>query len=262
MSNAQLTQLINQVTGNHILAFFLVLVRLAPLFVLAPIFSAKQIPSSVKGVIGVALAIGLTGVASQGQVLPTDAVAIVGLIMVQLLIGTAFAFAIAAMFAALEVAGTFLDTVSGFSYGALINPFTGSTAAVLSRLYTLVGSMLFIAIGGDAYMLRGIARTFTLVPLSAAAPPLNSIVAGAVNSFTTLFTAALEVAGPILLALLVTDIAFGLVSRVVPQLNVFAVGLPVKVAVALLLVAATLPFLAGWMTSSLQSAVGLALREV
>jgi len=111
-------------------------------------------------------------------------------------------------------------------------------------------------------MLRGIARTFTLVPLAAAAPQLNSIAAGAVQSFSTLFAAALEVAGPILLALLVTDIAFGLVSRVVPQLNVFAVGLPVKIGVALLLVAATLPFLAGWMTSALQNAVGLAFHEI
>jgi len=262
MTNAGLTQLIQAVTGNHILAFFLVLVRVAPLFVLAPVFSAQQIPRTVKGVIGVALAIGLTGVAAAGQHLPSDAVAIVGLILVQLLVGTAFAFALAAMFAALEVAGTFLDTVSGFSYGSLINPFTGTQAAVLARLYSLVGSMLFLSIGGDAYMLRGIARTFTLVPLAAAAPQLNSIAAGAVQSFSTLFAAALEVAGPILLALLVTDIAFGLVSRVVPQLNVFAVGLPVKIGVALLLVAATLPFLAGWMTSALQNAVGLAFHEI
>ncbi len=77
-----------------------------------------------------------------------------------------------------------------------------------------------------------------------------------------MFTAALEVAGPVLLALIVTDIAFGMVSRVVPQLNVFAVGLPVKVGVALLLVAATLPFFAGWLTDALQNAVGLALRQV
>jgi flagellar biosynthetic protein FliR len=261
MSNASLTQLINAVTGNHILAFFLVLMRLAPLFVLAPVFSAKQIPHLVKGVIGIALAAALTGVAAQGQHLPSDAASIIGLLLVQLLVGTAFAFALGAMFAALEVAGSFLDTVSGFSYGSLINPFTGTQQAVLSRTYTLVGTMLFLAIGGDAYVLRGVSRTFDLVPL-ASTPKLNSIVAGAVQSFTTLFTAALEVAGPVLLALLVTDIGFGLVSRVMPQLNVFAIGLPMKIGVALLLVVATLPFLGGWLTTSLQNALGLALRTI
>ena len=261
MSSGALTQLIDAVTGDRILAFFLVLARLAPLFVLAPVFSAKQIPAVVKGTIGVALAIGLTGIASQGQQLPNDAVSIVGLIAVQILVGLAFAFAVGAMFAALEVGGSFLDVVSGFSYGSLINPFTGTQQAVLSRLYTLVGLALFLAIGGDAYLIRGIARTFALVPLTAA-PHVNSIIGGAVESFTTLFTAALEVAGPVLLALLVTDIGFGLVSRVVPQLNVFAVGLPAKIGVALLLVAATLPFLGGWLTTSLQNAIGLALHEI
>lgn len=261
MSNAGLTQLIQAITGDHIVGFFLVLARVAPLFVLAPMFSAPQIPKLVKGAVGVTIAIALTGVATQGQTLPGDPLGVAALVFVQLLVGTAFAFAIAAMFAALEVAGSFLDVTSGFSYGALINPLTGTQAAVLTRIYTLVGTMLFIAIGGDAYLLRGITRTFELVPLSAT-PKLGPIVSGAVESFTTIFTAAVEVAGPVMLALLVTDIAFGLVSRVVPQLNVFAVGLPVKIGIALLLVAATLPFIAGWLTSSLQDAVGLALHEI
>jgi flagellar biosynthetic protein FliR len=261
MSSAQLTQLINGITGEHVLAFFLVLARIAPLFVLAPVFSAQQLPKQVKATIGIALAVGLTGVAAQGQQLPQDVMSVVGLIVVQLLVGTAFAFALAAMFAALEVGGSFLDTVSGFSYGSLINPFTGTNQAVLARLYSFVGLALFLAIGGDAYVIRGIARTFQLVPL-ASAPHLNTLVGGAVTSFTTLFAAALEVAGPVLLALLVTDIGFGLVSRVVPQMNVFAVGMPAKIGVALLLVSATLPFLGGWLTTSLQNAIGVAFQGI
>jgi len=182
-------------------------------------------------------------------------------VFVQLLVGTAFAYALAAMFSALEIGGTFLDTISGFSYGSLINPLTGTQSAVIARLYSMIGTLLFLAIGGDAYVLRGIARTFTLVPL-AAAPNIDSIVGGAAQSFETVFAAAVEISGPVLLALFITDIAFGLVSRVVPQLNVFAVGLPVKVGVALVLVAATLPFMAGWLTDQLQNTVGVALQSI
>jgi flagellar biosynthetic protein FliR len=261
MSSATATQLIREVTGSHILGFFLVLMRVAPLFVVAPLFSAQQIPAQVKGVIAVAIAIGLTGVVTQGQQLPGDPLGVGALALEQILVGTAFALVLAAMFAALEIGGSFLDTVSGFAYGSLINPLTGTNSAVIARMYTMVGTMLFIAIGGDAYVLRGIARTFDLVPLGAA-PKLDSLVGGVVSAFAAMFTAALEVAGPVLLALIVTDIAFGLVSRVVPQLNVFAVGLPVKVGVALLLVAASLPFFASWLTDALQNAVGLALRQV
>ncbi len=260
MSAATLNELIRAITGDRVIGFFLVLARVAPLFVLAPLFSARQIPAQVKGVIAVAITIGLTGVVTQGQQLPADPLGVVGLVVEQLLVGSAFALILATIFAALEIGGSFLDTVSGFSYGSLINPITGTQSAVIARLYTMVGTMLFVAIGGDAYVLRGIARTFTIVPL-ASAPRLTSLVGGVVQAFSAIFTAAIEVAGPIMLALIVTDIAFGLVSRVVPQLNVFAVGLPVKVGVALLLVAATLPFLAGWLTGALQSAVGLALQQ-
>ena len=261
MSQATLTQLVNAIAGDHIVGFFLVLARVAPLFVLAPFFSAKQIPSRSRGPSRWRSPSASPGSRRRASGCPADALAVTGLLVEQLLVGTAFAYALAAMFAALEVGGSFLDTVSGFSYGSLINPLTGTTSAVLARLYTMVGTMLFVSIGGDAYVLRGIGRTFDIVPLTSA-PNLKTIVGGAVESFTTLFTAAVEVVGPILLALLVTDIAFGLVSRVVPQLNVFAVGLPVKVGVALLLVAAMLPFLGGWLTNSVQSAVGLALHEI
>jgi flagellar biosynthetic protein FliR len=124
-----------------------------------------------------------------------------------------------------------------------------------------VGLMIFLAIGGDAWMLRGLARTFTLVPLTRG-PKLNSLAAGALQSFGAIFTSAIEVAAPAMLALLITDVAFGMVSRVVPQLNVFAVGFPVKVGVALLVVAATLPFLGGWMSDQVASSVGTALHAL
>ncbi len=101
--------------------------------------------------------------------------------------------------------------------------------------------MIFLAIGGDAWTLRGLGRTFQLVPLTDA-PRLTSLIGGVEHVFGTVFTAALEIAAPVLAALLITDVAFGIVSRVVPQINVFAVGFPTKIAVALLVVSASLPF--------------------
>jgi flagellar biosynthetic protein FliR len=132
---------------------------------------------------------------------------------------------------------------------------------VLTELYGLVGVMLFIAIGGDAWTLRGLAATFKLVPLTRG-PRIDSLVAGAEQIFGTIFTSALEIVAPVMLALLVADVAFGMVSRVVPQLNVFAVGFPLKVGVSLLVVSATLPFLGGWMTDNIETSVGTALHAL
>ena len=92
--------------------------------------------------------------------------------------------------------------------------------------------------------------------------PLGHLVGGVDAVFGSIFISAIEVAGPVLLALILTDAAFGVVTRVVPQLNVFAVGFPAKIVVGLLLVAATLPFVAGWISSELQQDVGAALQAI
>jgi flagellar biosynthetic protein FliR len=120
---------------------------------------------------------------------------------------------------------------------------------------------VFVAIGGDAWVLEGLSRTYDVVPLDAS-PAIGSLVEGAQHAFVTLPVSALEVCAPILLAVVLTDAAFGVVSRVMPQLNVFAVGFPAKVAVGLLLLGVSLPFVAGWITDELQRSVSTALESL
>ena len=218
MSAAQVGQLLGALGTSHILAFFLVLARVGPLFVLAPLFSSSYLPPQVRIVLAIGLAIGMTGIADHGQHIPGSPLALAGLVLEQFLVGGALAFAVAAMFAAIQSAGSILDAAAGFSFGAMLNPLTGTQDAILTQLYTLVGTAIFIA--------------------------------------------ALEIAAPVVLAVLVTDIAFGMLSRVVPQLNVYAVGFPVKVGVALIAVTVSLPFVGGFIGGQLPGSIGGALREL
>lgn len=250
--------LITDFGEQRVLAFFLVLARVSPLFMLAPLFSSKMVPVRVRGVIAVGLAIGLSPVVAAGTALPTDILGVGSLVAKELLIGAAFAYALAATFAAISVAGSFLDTTIGFSYGSLVDPVNGNNSAILSTTYSMIGLMVFIAIGGDAWVIKGLARTYDVVSLTQY-PSLNHIVSGATESFTNVFTSALEVAGPVLVALILTDTAFGMVTRVVPTLNAFQVAVPAKVVLGLLLVGASMPFVAGWLGTELQNDVRLAL---
>jgi flagellar biosynthesis protein FliR len=252
------SQLVTDFGEQHVVAFFLVLARVSPLFVLAPLFSSRLIPARVRGIVAVALAIGLSPVVARGGAIPTDVLALGELIFKELLVGAAFAFALGAFFAAISVAGTFLDTLIGFSYGGLVDPVNGNQSAVLSQAYTLIALLIFIAIGGDGWVIQGMARTYDVVGLTDM-PHLGHLVAGTGEAFVSIFSSAIQVAGPVILALILTDAAFGVVSRVVPQLNVFAVGFPAKVVVGLLLVGATMPFVAGWIANELQRDVGAAL---
>jgi flagellar biosynthetic protein FliR len=251
-------RLLSELAGNQLSGFILVLARVTPLFILAPLFSSQMIPPRVRGIIAVGISIGLTPIAMHGQHVPGDTVRVAELVVEGLLVGLAFSFALAMLMAALESAGALIDVVSGFSYGSLINPMNNEQSAVISRFYSLVGTMIFLVIGGDAWTIRGLGRTFQLVPLTDA-PRLSSLVGGAEHVFATIFTAALEIAAPVMAALLITDVAFGVVSRVVPQINVFAIGFPTKVAVALLVVSASLPFVANWISSQLTVSVSAAL---
>ena len=253
--------LLRQVGEQHVIAFFLVLARIGPLFVVAPLFSSKMIPVRGRGVAAVALAVGLSPLALNDTKLPTDGLSIAGLIGKEALVGFAFAFAISALFAAVSIAGSFLDTLIGFSYGGLVDPVNGNQSSAISQLYTLVGVMVFIAIGGDTWMIQGLAKTYDLVGISDM-PAIGALVGGAQHTFSTIFLSAVELAAPVLIALVITDAGFGVVSRVMPQLNVFAVGFPAKILVGFVIIGASLPFVAGWIGNELQRSVLQALQTL
>jgi flagellar biosynthetic protein FliR len=258
------SELIARFGEQHVLAFMLVLARVAPLFILAPLFSSKMFPARVRTVTAVALAIGISPVATRalgGGTIPPDVIALAGLMVKELLVGMAFAFGIGALFAALSAAGALLDTMIGFSLGGILDPLTGNQSSLLTQLYAMIGVLVFIAIGGDAWVIGGLARTYTAVPLLDS-PQIGSLTAGAQAAFSGIFRAAIEVCAPVLLALMITDAALGVVSRVVPQLNVFAVGFPAKIAIGLLVIGVSLPFAAGWLADELQRSVTTALQSL
>jgi len=253
--------LLRQFGEQQLAGFFLVLARISPLFLMAPLFSSKMVPGRVRTIIAVGLAIGLTPVVVGDQAISTDPWTYASLIVKELLVGGAFAFALGAIFAAIGVAGTFLDYFVGLSFGSLVDPVTGTNTTIISQLYTLIGVVIFIAIGGDAWVLAGFARTFDIVGLTDT-PSLGTLVAGANEAFVGIFAAAVQIAGPIMLAMVLTDAAFGVVSRVVPQLNVFGVGFPIKLIVGILLIGVTLPYVGGWLSGELQDSVAQALHTL
>ena len=261
MSQLTLSTLLHQIGSDKVTGFFLVLARVGPLFVLAPLFSSKMVPARVKGVMAVGLSIGLTPLAVHGQSIPTDPMAVAGMLVIQVLVGLAFAFAVGVVLTAVEAAGAITDMVAGFSYGAVLDPVNGNQGGTMTNLYSLVGLMMFIAIGGDAWTLRGLQRTFDLVPLTKA-PAIATLTTGVEQAFSTIFVSALEVCAPVILALLITDVAFGMIAKVVPQVNIFGIGFPMKVGVAMLVVTASLPFLGSFMSNQISSAVLGALHFI
>jgi flagellar biosynthetic protein FliR len=256
-----MNELLNQIGQQQATGFILVLARVSPLFIFAPVFSSKMIPTRARAIAAVAISFGLAPWALHGHHVTVDAMTLAGMVFKELLVGFSYAFALGAVFAAVSVAGSMLDTAMGFSYGSLIDPITGNQSQMLSQLYAMVGVLVFIAIDGDHWMIEGLARSYQLVPIDKF-PSLNAIIGGADHAFVSIFASALELAAPVLIAVLITDTAMGIVARIMPQLNVFAVGFPAKIAVGLLVMGVSLPFVGGWIADQVQVSVNSALQSI
>jgi flagellar biosynthetic protein FliR len=128
-------------------------------------------------------------------------------------------------------------------------------------MYSLFGVLIFNTIGGDTWVIKGLARTYEAVPLHEA-PAIGSMVQGAQVAFSGIFTAAFMIGAPVIIALVIVDAAFGVVTKVVPQMNVFAVGFPAKMIVGLTLIGASLPFVSGFIADQLQLSVAQALSTL
>jgi flagellar biosynthesis protein FliR len=256
-----MNQMIEQLDRNTIVGFFLVLSRVSPLFLLAPPFNSTMVPMRARAIIATGIAVGLSPLALHGQHIPGEAMQIIELVLKEVIIGLGFAMAIACLFAAVDTAGSLIDSQIGLSYGSLINPVDNTQSGSMSQLYSMVGILVFIVIDGESWVIRGLAKTYELVPMLEL-PSLSKLTASVASAFSGIFGAALEVAAPVMLALILTDVAFGVVSRVVPQLNIFAVGFPVKIIVGLLVVAAALPFMGGWFYDQLQRSVETGLSGI
>jgi flagellar biosynthetic protein FliR len=250
---AAVTVSLPNLAAAHLVGYVLVLCRVGGLFVLAPIFSGRMIPSHAKLIVAGVISFALMPLVTHPAAIPTD-VRIVPLVMKELLVGLAFALALGAVAAGIQGAASLLDTTIGFSFAALVDPLTQTQSAVVGQLYSLYTVLVFLMIGGDHLMIEGLAASYRLIPLDTI-PTFGHLAALAAHDAVQMFVIGLEVAAPVLIALALVDVSLALVARAVPQMNVFMVGLPAKILVGLGAIAASLPFVTTHLQGQLQQAV-------
>lgn len=241
-------------------AFVLVLARTSAWVVAAPVFSARGVSAVGRLALALALSIFLAPVAATAADIPSDIGPFAGLILGQVVVGLVLGWATGLLLHAFEAAGTAIDMSSGLSMGSLLDPITGTPAAVFARLSNMVFLALLFATNAHHALIEGFVRSFQAIPVDRF-PVVGGSALAAGHAVTGVLLAALEIGAPVLGALFLTEVALALVSRFVPQANVFAVGLPVKVLVALLAVGGALVLfparLTGLLDSSLRTGAGL-----
>jgi flagellar biosynthesis protein FliR len=246
---------------TEVLGFLLVVCRVGGLFVLAPGFSATMIPNRIKLMLAMALALAMMPIAVHGQTVPLDAGDYVMLMLKELGVGLIFAFPMALVGAAVQAGASLLDTLIGFSFSSVLDPVNNQQVAILGQFYSLFAVLVLLMSGGDHIMIEGIGASYRALPITAY-PHIGVLTSGALTAFAQVWAIGLEIAAPVLVALVITDAAIGLVSRAVPQMNVFVVGMPAKILVGMTVIAATLPFVSNQVQGALQQSVVQALQTL
>lgn len=230
-------------TINKLGVFILLLARTAGIFTLTPVFGLNNIPPQVRIFISAGIAFVFLPMVGPGVVLPSGIVEVLLLVARETAVGLVIGFVCTAIFAAIEMAGQFIDTQTGFRFGAMADPSTGAQVSVIERFQKIFAGLLFFAINGHYVLITGLSDSFRIAPVGQLA--LNPAVGeGAWDLFASLFIISLRISAPIMVALFMTDLALAVTSKVVPQMNVFIVGLPLKMGVGMVGVLIALPVMA------------------
>jgi flagellar biosynthetic protein FliR len=220
------------------------LTRILGLIAAAPVFGNASIPVSLKVVLGALLAMIMAPVI---PALPAaDPMSMAGFLIVlqQLLIGLAMGFSMRIVFAAIEMAGEVASLTMGLGFATFFDPQTRGRSSAVSQFLALIATMLFLAVNAHLVLLEALAESFITMPISA-----TPMAAGAPWELARwggqIFTAGLQLSLPIVAALLITNVALGILTRAAPQLNIFGIGFPISLGVGLLVINLALPYLGG-----------------
>lgn len=217
-----------------LISLMLVSARIFAWSVVAPPLATAGLPTVVKGVFSVGLALAVLPVV-RAQTVPLDTVGIAGSVVLQVLVGAGLGFLTRILFSAIEAAGSLLDVFGGFSLSAAYDPLSTTTTSVFGRFYGILCTTLIFATNMHLLVFAGFLRTFRAVPLDSGIS-LSRLGTALESGITQLFVGALQIAGPLVVVLFIADIALGVLNRIAPQLNAFSMSFPIKIGLTLLLV--------------------------
>jgi flagellar biosynthetic protein FliR len=213
-------------------AYLLVLFRVAGLMVVTPLFSSTAIPRRLRVLFaaGVALVI-FPAILPAVPARLTFQTAMVG-IAGEMAVGVLMGLSLHMLFLGAQLTGMVVGQQAGLSLGQTFNPLVNSSTTTLGQLYFIVMFMIFILAGGHRAMVRGLLDSFAAVPLLGFTAS-DAHLAMLVELLTAAFVMALRLAGPCLVAMFMTTVAMGFLSKTMPQLNILSVGFVVRIFVVL-----------------------------
>jgi len=224
--------------------FLLVLLRASGLFIIAPILAHRSVPKMARIGLVILFAIIMTGALDGVQLKPSESLLeLTGIAFREVLVGALIGFVFAILFQAVFGAGALVGYQVGFAMAMVLDPTTQTQQSVMSQLWFVVAMLVFLTINGHHLIITAFADSYTVMPpgLATIAGPAGELV---IKYTAYVFVLALKLAAPVMVTLFLTDVALGVVAKMMPTMNVFIVGFPLKIGVGLAVLAISLPVFA------------------
>lgn len=222
--------------------FLLVFIRTLSMFASAPLYGNNAIPAQVKVWAGAAVAFLLFPiVAANAGSVPMDLGSLVALGVEEVIVGSAIGFTMGIIFYGIDYAGEIMGIEMGISISSLIDQESGVDVATIGQMEAIIAVFIFLILNGHLFLLQALQMSYTAVPIGGL-----HITGSALNLFIHLtgmvFITAIKIGAPVIVSLFLANVVLGVMARMVPQVNVFFVGMPLTIGVGLVVLIASLPF--------------------
>lgn len=210
--------------------FFLIFVRILAFFITMPLFSYRTIPTMFK--IGISFFLALV-------MYPTvDVVGInfdffyILLLLKEVIVGLFIGLIAYIILSAVQIAGGFIDFQMGFAVANVIDPQTGAQSPLIGQYFYIIALLFLLSVNGHHLIIDGIFNSYHWIPIDGMISFGGNFSPFIIQTFSYMFVIAFQMALPLVGCLFLVDVALGIIARTVPQLNVFVVGLPLKITVS------------------------------
>ena len=220
-----------ELVPTFVLAFF----RIAGMMLFAPLFGSSRIPRRVKVMLALVLAMSVTPAIDGPRDLPESTWALTAGIAGEMAFGLAMGMIQSFVFIAAQWAGEMIGQQMGFNLSEVFDPQFGAQGSLVGDMYFMLTLVVFLSVGGHHAMLLGVRDSFLALPLLSLHVN-DSLFETLIGFFQGATILAARLAAPMLVTMLVVDLSLGLVGKIMPQLNVMAVGLSLRSALGMLVV--------------------------
>ncbi len=207
----------------------------------APMFGRRNVPIIVKIGFSIFLTIVFYNIIDSSDIIKEDNIYYYTfLVFKEIIVGLILGFVSFAMFTAIYIAGQLIDMQIGFGVVNVIDPISSMQVPITSNFYFIFTMVVFLALKGHHLLIKALLRSYQYIPLGSSSFDDN-LINDVVRIFGNIFILGFKIAAPVTASVLIADIALGVISRTIPQFNVFIVGMPLKIALGITLILISIP---------------------